>query len=146
MDISYVITQKQEDGSTNVFITKMDSFDYDHFYEDYQQILFKQYKVDKNNIATQGAEQSLLELEQSQKPPEKQQAEQPLLELAEQSQKPPEKQQAEQPQNQQAQPQYPRPNRQPPQPPAGPAGGKRKRKTEKKNRKGKRNVKTIKLR
>ena len=127
MDISYVITQKQEDGSTNVFITKMDnSFDYDHFYEDYQQILFKQYKVDKNNIATQGAEQSLLELEQSQKPPEKQQAEQP--------------------QNQQAQPQYPRPNRQPPQPPAGPAGGKRKRKTEKKNRKGKRNVKTIKLR
>ena len=126
MDISYVITQKQEDGSTNVFITKMDSFDYDDFYEDYQQILFKQYKVDKNNIATQGAEQSLLELEQSQKPPEKQQAEQP--------------------QNQQAQPQYPRPNRQPPQPPAGPAGGKRKRKTEKKNRKGKRNVKTIKLR
>jgi len=144
MDISYVITQKQEDGSTNVFITKMDnSFDYDHFYEDYQQILFKQYKVDKNNIATQGAEQSLLELEQSQKPPEKQQAEQPLLELAEQSQKPPEKQQAEQPQNQQAQPQYPPPR---PPPPARRAGGKRKRKTEKKNRKGKRNVKTIKLR
>ena len=124
MDISYVITQKQEDGSTNVFITKMDnSFDYDHFYEDYQQILFKQYKVDKNNIATQGAEQSLLELEQSQKPPEKQQAEQP--------------------QNQQAQPQYPPPR---PPPPARRAGGKRKRKTEKKNRKGKRNVKTIKLR